>query len=180
MNKGLIQLGIGLLFSLTALTGDGGFFIPWELHLIGGLGLMLYGSYRIRLDFEKPRALKTIVAVWGIFLVAGLFTILSTSDNKKIRESDLREGSNFENIETCEEGKIKAKEDLENGKYRRIVGSFGMRQPYVKVLKEEYDVEIIEIDGMIGIPNSCYNDVMHEALQEKHGQLYLNEIMEKN
>ena len=180
MNKGFIQLVVGLLLSLTALLGDGGLFIPWELQLLGGVGLMLYGSYRVQLDFEKTRALKNIVAVWGIFLLVGSYSMLSNSDSQSIRENDLKDASNFEDIKTCEEGTIKAKEDLEKGIYRRIVGSYASRQGYVKVLSEEYNIDIIEVDGVLGIPNSCYNDVMHKALQEKYGPLYLNKIMERD
>ncbi|MCK4664134.1 MAG: hypothetical protein KAT68_14800 [Bacteroidales bacterium] len=169
MKKELIYLGLGLLFSLNLLSGSG-HFLSWKLHLAFGLLLMVYGSYLMINNHEKKKALKYVVPAWSIFLLVCLVSFSSNNKVNVIYESDLKEATNFEEIETCEEGRIKAEKDIKNGKLRYIFGSYGSRQPLARNLKKDYDIEIIEVDGVIGMPNECYNQVMYKEIQKRYGQ----------
>ena len=39
-------------------------------------------------------------------------------------------------------------------------------------------IEIIKVDGVLGIPNKCYNDLMYKKIQEKFGKDAFNKAME--
>ncbi len=76
-------------------------------------------------------------------------------------------------MQTCEEGENRATEDIKQGKLRYIFGGFGSRQPLAENLKE-YGIEVIKIEGIIGLPNRCYNDIMYLELQKRFGQDVFN------
>jgi hypothetical protein len=113
------------------------------------------------------------------FYAMGYWTVSGSLDNSVLRESDLTGSTNFENISTCEEGRSKAETDLKSGKLRCLFGSFGGRQPLAKNLKENYDIEIIILDGVLGVPNECYNQVMYKEIQKKYGQDVFNKEMSR-
>lgn len=85
-------------------------------------------------------------------------------------DADLNSPENYKGIETCEEGKELARNELDDGELKYIFGSYGSKTKLAKKLQELYRVEIIETDGLLGIPNHCYNDVMYKEIQKRYGQ----------
>jgi len=99
-------------------------------------------------------------------------------NTKIIKESDLTESENYNGIKTCEEGQELAKKEINEGKIKYIFSGFGSRQELPKNLEKLYGIEIIKVDGVLGIPNKCYNDLMYKEIQEKFGQDAFNKAME--
>lgn len=97
---------------------------------------------------------------------------------KTIKESDLTESENYNGIKTCEEGQELAKKEINDGKIKYIFSGFGSRQELPKNLQKLYGIEIIKVNGVLGIPNKCYNDLMYKKIQEKFGQDAFNKAME--
>ena len=109
----------------------------------------------------------------GLLIVVLLLSIgcnnverVNNSKKAQIEESDLTESNNYGGISSCDEGKELAEKELKEGKLKYIFGGFGSRQNLPKKLKELYDVEIVEVSGVLGIPNKCYNDVMYAEIQK--------------
>ena len=98
--------------------------------------------------------------------------------NRSVRESDLTESVNYNGIKTCEEGENLALKELEEGKIKYIFSSYGSRQELPKKLNQLYGIEIINVEGVLGIPNKCYNDKMYEVIQSKFGKNAFNKAME--
>lgn len=168
MKKEIAYLGSGLLLSLNGLTSDGNI-LPSQVPLSIGLGLLVYGTYLMLSNHEKSKALKYVIPAWLIIIMIGIWTFSSTADGTRITTSDLGPPTNFQNLKTCEEARAKAEEDIKSGKLRYIFGSFGSRQPLAEKLKDKYEIEIIELEGVLGIPNECYNQVMYKEIQRKYG-----------
>ena len=104
---------------------------------------------------------------------------VNNKENAKIiKESDLTESENYNGIKTCEEGQKLAKKEINEGKVKYIFSGFGSRQELPKNLEKLYGIEIIKVDGALGIPNKCYNDLMYKVIQEKFGQDAFNKAME--
>jgi hypothetical protein len=101
------------------------------------------------------------------------------NDEKQIiRQSDLEESENYYGIETCEDGEELAMKDIENGNIKYIFSSFGSRQDLPKNLESLYGIEIINVSGVLGKPNKCYNDIMYREIQRKFGKDAFNKAME--
>jgi len=98
--------------------------------------------------------------------------------NTDIRDSDLTNSTNYNGIKSCEEGQELAKKELQEGKIKYIFGGFGSRQNLPKKLKELYEIEIITVEGVLGIPNKCYNDLMYAEIQKRFGKDAFNKAME--
>ena len=173
MRKEFQFIGLGLIISLYSIKGDGGLIIPWEIQLIFGLLIMSYGTYLLLQNEERKKALKYILPAWGIFIIVGLISISGGSDKTTILKSDIEPSINFEGIQTCDEGKEKARTDLENGELRYMFGGFGSRQPLAENLKK-YGVEVIKLNGLVGVPNECYNQIMYEEIQKRFGEDIFN------
>lgn len=77
----------------------------------------------------------------------------------------------------CEEAKEKAKLDLQNGKLIYFFGSFGVQQPLAKKLKQFKEIEVIEVEGVLG-SYDCYNNITYKRLQEKFGNDFFNKLIE--
>ena len=45
-------------------------------------------------------------------------------------------------------------------------------------LEELYSIEVIRLQGIIALPNRCYNDIMYKEIQRKFGQDAFNKAME--
>lgn len=101
-----------------------------------------------------------------------------TENTRIIKESDLTEPENYKGIKTCEEGKELAKKEIKNGKIKYIFAGYGSRQELPKNLEMLYDIEIINVGGVLGLPNDCYNDVMYKEIQSKYGNDAFNRAME--
>lgn len=99
-------------------------------------------------------------------------------NTKIIKESDINESKNYSGIKTCEEGQELAKKEINEGKIKYIFSGFGSRQELPKNLEKLYGIEIIKVDGVLGIPNKCYNDLMYIKIQEKFGKDAFNKAME--
>ena len=99
-------------------------------------------------------------------------------NTKIIKESDLTESENYNGIITCEEGEELAKKEINDGKIKYIFSGFGSRQKLPKNLEKLYGIEFIKVDGVLGIPNKCYNDLMYKKIQEKFGKDAFNKAME--
>ena len=99
-------------------------------------------------------------------------------NTKIIKESDLIESGNYNGIKTCEEAEKLAKKEINEGKLKYIFSGFGSRQELPKNLEKLYRIEIIKVDGVLGIPNKCYNDIMYKKIQEKFGDDAFNKAME--
>ena len=134
---------------------------------------------------RSPNAMKKIIFILSVVAVTiiGCNNVVRVNDNEKestttILESDLAEAQNHNDISSCEEGEALAKKDLEDGKIKYIFGSFGSRQDLPKNLERLYDIEIINVEGVLGIPNKCYNDIMYKAIQSKFGKDAFNKAME--
>lgn len=177
MKRELTYLGIGLLLSLNALRKSDNF-ISWETQLLVGIILMTYGSYVMYLNFKGKKSIAFILSAWGILLIIGALIFFPIKNRNTINASDLKPATNFEGIQTCEEGREKARNDIENGKVRQIFGSLGSRQPLAKNLKIKYNIEIIEVEGVVGIPNECYNQIMYEEIQRRYGKDAFNKAYE--
>jgi len=173
MKQELQYLGFGLIVSIYALIGDGGLIIPWEIQLVFGLLLMAYGTYIFLQRIDKKGTLKYIVPAWGLFLVTALIVFINQPQQGELRDSDLGAATNFEGIQTCEEGELKAMADLESGKLRYIFGGFGSRQPLAENL-QKLGIEVIKTQGVVGLPNNCYNDIMYKEIQKRFGQDVFN------
>ena len=128
--------------------------------------------------------MKKITFIFCVFMIIniGCNNVVRVNDNKKestttILESDLTEVQNYNGITSCEDGKALAKKDLEEGKLKYIFSSYGSRQDLPKNLKKRYGIEIINVEGILGIPNNCYNDIMYKAIQNKFGNDAFNKAM---
>jgi len=99
-------------------------------------------------------------------------------NNRIIKESDVTESENYNGIKTCEEGEILAKKDINEGKIKYIFSAFGSRQELPKNLEKLYGIEIIKADGVLGLPNKCYNDLMYKEIQKKFGKDAFNKAIE--
>jgi hypothetical protein len=176
MKKESKYLGLGLLLALGSFDNSGTL-LPWQLYLAIGFSLVAYGTYLMVTTYERTEVLKYVIATWIILIAIGYWTVSKSLDSSTIRESDLIAATNFEKISTCEEGRSKAETDIKNGKLKYLFGSFGGRQPLAKNLKENYDIEVIILDGVLGIPNECYNQVMYKEIQRKYGQDIFNKEM---
>lgn len=173
MKKELQYLAFGLLVSLYALIGDGGLIISWEIQLAFGLLLMAYGTQESLKNIEKKSALKYVLPAWGILLLVSITVYASQTQKLELHYSDLGEATNFEGIETCDEGAEMALADLEEGKLRYIFGGLGSRQALAESLKK-LGVEVIKTQGVVGLPNNCYNDIMYKEIQRRFGQDVFN------
>ena len=60
--------------------------------------------------------------------------------------------------------------EIEKGKLKYIFGSFGSKQELPKNIEENYDIEIIKINGLLSTPNRCYNNIMYKEIQKRYGQ----------
>jgi hypothetical protein len=98
-------------------------------------------------------------------------------DLKTIKASDLTEPENYKGIKTCNEGEELAKKEIKAGKIKYIFGGFGSRQELPINLQKLYGIEIIKVDGVLGIPNKCYNDLMYKKIQEKFGKDAFNKAL---
>jgi hypothetical protein len=161
-------LGFGLIISLYSLMGGGGLIIPWEIQLIFGLSIMSYGTYLLLQNEERKKALKYVLPVWGIFALVGVLNLSSSSYKNTILDSDIESSPNFDGIQTCDEGREKARIDVENGELRYMFGGFGSRKPLAENLKK-YGVEVIKLNGLVGMPNECYNQIMYKEIQKRFG-----------
>lgn len=115
-----------------------------------------------------------------IILVGTVFLGCSSGedDTVTLKQSDYSvKAKGYEGIQTCNEGELKARKHIKEGKLRMIFGKFGSRQSFPKKLNELYGVEIIYVEGVIGIPNDCYNNIMSEEIRKKHGQDALENAM---
>jgi hypothetical protein len=99
-------------------------------------------------------------------------------NTKIIKESDLTESEIYNGIKTCEEGQELAKKEINEGKIKYIFSGFGSKQEFPNNLEKLYGIEIIKVEGVLGIPNKCYNDLMYKAIQEKFGKDAFNKAME--
>jgi hypothetical protein len=178
MKKEIKYLGLGLLLMLLSLGGTGTL-LPRPLYIAIAFSLIAFGTYVMVTTYERKEALKYLIPTWLIFIAIGGWTASKSLGTSVIRVSDLAGPANIENISTCEEGRSKAEADLKIGKLRYLFGSFGARQPLAKNLKENYDIEVIVLDGALGVPNECYNQVMYKAIQEKYGQNIFNKEMSR-
>jgi hypothetical protein len=119
------------------------------------------------------------------------------NDNTKIiKESDLTESENdngiktyeegqelakkeiIEGIKTCEEGQELAKKEINEGRIKYIFSGLGSSQELPNNLEKLYGIEIIKVEGVLGTPNKCYNDLMYRAIQEKFGKDAFSKAME--
>jgi hypothetical protein len=178
MKKEIKYLALGILLTLASF-GDIGTLLPWQLYVAIGFSLVVYGTYLMITTYERREALKYVIPTWIIFIAIGYWTVSKSLDTSTIRASDLGKSTNFESISTCEEGRSKAKKDIEDGKLRFLFGSFGARQPLAKNLKEKYDIEVIVLGGVLGLPNECYNQIMYKEIQKKYGQDVFNKAMNR-
>lgn len=99
-------------------------------------------------------------------------------NTKIIKESDLTKSENYNGIKTCEDGHELAKKEINEGTIKYIFSGFGSRQELPKNLEKLYGIEIIEVGGVLGIPNKCYNDLMYIKIREKFGKDAFNKAME--
>jgi hypothetical protein len=178
MKKEIKYLGLGLLLTFGSLDHSGTL-LPWQSYLGIGLTLAGYGTYLMVTTYELKEVLKYVIPTWIIVISIGYWTISKSLDTSTIRESDLTAPTNFENISTCEEGRSTAETDIKNGKLKYLFGSFGGRQPLAKNLKENYDIEVIVLDGVLGVPKQCYNQVMYKEIQRKYGEDIFNREMNR-
>ncbi len=126
--------------------------------------------------------LRKIVLLISIFwIVTGCNNIVRVESHKNtnLRDSDLTEPTNYDGIESCEEGRELAKKELREGKIKYIFGGFGSRQKFPKRLSELYDIKIITVEGLLGTPNHCYNKVMYKEIQKRFGKDAFNKAMEQ-
>jgi hypothetical protein len=100
------------------------------------------------------------------------------NENETIKESDLTESENYKGIKTCEEGQELAQKELKEGKLKYIFSSYGSRQNLPKKLESLYSIEIINTQGVLGIANSCYNDIMYKEIQRRFGKDAFNKAIE--
>ncbi|WP_025744135.1 hypothetical protein [Aquimarina pacifica] len=130
---------------------------------------------------NKNCVLKRTIPLIVFFIVSiGCNNVVRVESHKNtdIRDSDLTEPTNYNRIKNCEEGQELAKKELREGKIKYIFGGFGNRQNLPKKLKELYEIEIITVEGVLGIPNKCYNDIMYAEIQKKFGKDAFNKAME--
>lgn len=168
-------IGLGLLIALSSLDGTSNF-ISWKIKLIAGIASMIYGSYKLIEEKGKKEAMKYVVSAFSILIIAMIF-LFRNDKQIEIKESNSTEPTNYSEITTCEEGKNKAYEDIEKGKLCYIFGGFGSRQELAKNLEENYDIDVIRLEGVLGLPNSCYNDVMYEEIKKRYGNDIFNKAM---
>jgi hypothetical protein len=121
------------------------------------------------------------LALFSMFLLGcnnGVGVKNTGDDDKIIKDSDLSEPENYNGIKTCEDGQELALKDLEEGKIKYIFSGFGSRQELPENLKKNYGIEIIKVNGVLGIPNNCYNAIMYQEIQKKFGNDAFNKAME--
>lgn len=124
-------------------------------------------------------SLFVALCICGTFLSCE--NVIRVEDSKEkvtLKESDLNKGTLYQGIQTCEEGEILAKKDLEVGKIKYIFGGFGSRQHLAENLEKMYGIEVIRLEGIIEKPNRCYNDVMYIEIQRKFGLDAFNKASE--
>ena len=170
MKKELIHLLFGLLITLSSFIGSDSFFLSWEITLIIGLSLMAYRTYRLVHYPNKKQVFISLSIALGITIIAGVLNLSSNTNQISLEMTDLNPGGNYNNIETCEEGKDLATKEIEKGKLKYIFGSFGSKQELPKNIEENYDIEIIKINGLLSTPNRCYNNIMYKEIQKRYGQ----------
>lgn len=125
------------------------------------------------------RFLLVVLVLGGILMSCdNVIRVKDTQEKVGLKESDLRKGTLYRGIETCEEGEALAKKDLAAGKINYIFGGFGSGQTLAKNLEKMYGIEVIRLEGIIEKPNRCYNDIMYLEIQKKFGQDAFNRASE--
>jgi len=116
-----------------------------------------------------------------LLIILGCNNVVRVNEKEQIKltKSDLAEPENYKEIETCKEGKELAKKDIEKGQLKYIFGSFGSKQELPKKLNKLYNIEIIKTNGLLGIPNDCYNDIMYQEIQKRFGKDAFNKALEE-
>jgi len=124
----------------------------------------------------------------SLTLLFSIATILFVScdnvvyvDEKKtfeLDEEDLSGTKDYKEIENCEEGRELARKDIEAGELRYIFGTVGTQLGNADKLEEMFNIEVIRMEGIFGVPTSCYNQVMYEEIQRKYGQDAFNRALE--
>lgn len=104
--------------------------------------------------------------------------VKDAQEKVNLEELDLERGTLYQDIKTCEEGEALAKKDMEAGNIKYIFGGFGSRQPLADNLNEMYGIEVIRMDGILEMPNRCYNDLMYIEIQKRFGKDAFNKAME--
>ncbi len=115
------------------------------------------------------------------FLLLSILMISSSCNNvddRSIRESDVSKEANYSGIETCDEGRELAKKELSEGNLRYIFGGWGGRQEFASNLESMYNVEVIRLEGTIGIPITCYNQIMEKEIKKRFGEDAFTKAME--
>lgn len=129
---------------------------------------MTYITYESYPNQEVKTDKKTFLIAWG--LIPLMFLVFYAFKNESnIAQNDLEIASNYKNISTCEEGKKQAQKDIANDELRYIFGGFGSRSKLAKNLKRKKDIDVIHFEGLLGFPNSCYNDMMQKEIKKQYG-----------
>ena len=126
--------------------------------------------------------MRSITILFSILtlLFVSCDNVVHVDEKKTINiDAEVLSGSeNYKGIENCEEARELARKDLEAGELRYIFGSIGTQLGNADKLEEMYDIEVIRTEGVLGLPNTCYNQVMRKEIQRKYGQDAFNRALE--
>ncbi len=121
-----------------------------------------------------------LLIVFSIILI-GCNNVIRVNEKNEIiniKETDLKQSENYKGINNCEEGYNLAEKEIQGGKLKYIFGSVGGRQELPNKLEKQYGIEIIKLEGIIALPNRCYNDIMYKEIQRRFGKDAFNKVLE--